>query len=244
MRIVYNSTDLSPLSYHIMTAARVGKDTKPTAGSSVYEAIRKRILEGYYAPLEYVRESTVAIELGVSRTPVREALRELVSEGWLEAIPHHGARVVEWTERDAKEVFDIRLLLEPMATARAAQHITQDKLALLEELAQRMEGMVDLVSADQNARNDIAALNFDFHRILIEASESQRLIQLLANLVPNSVIRRNFNQYEINHLRRSMQHHREILAAVRARNPEWAKAVMENHLLAARGLHIQFAKPE
>lgn len=214
--------------------------TKKTAVQEVYELIKNRILEGTYEAYSYVREAAVAKELDVSRTPVREALRELISEGWLEAIPHAGARVVAWTENDAREVFDIRLVLEPMAVAAAAKNMEDTTLAELRLLAEEMESLVDLVPSDEDARNKIASLNYEFHRRLIKSGKNQRLTLLLGNIVPNSVIRRNIGKYNIEHLRRSMQHHIEILQAVEAGNSAWAESVMRTHLLAARELHLHF----
>jgi len=107
-------------------------------------------------------------------------------------------------------------------------------------LAEEMESLVDLVPSDEDARNKIASLNYEFHRRLIKSGKNQRLTLLLGNIVPNSVIRRNIGKYNIEHLRRSMQHHIEILQAVEAGNSAWAESVMRTHLLAARELHLHF----
>lgn len=211
-----------------------------TAAAQVHEAIKQRILDGYYQSHDYVRETSIARELNVSRTPVREALRELVSEGWLEAIPHHGARVAAWTEKDAHEVFELRLVLEPMAVNQACQHIDHRQLTALDELATRMERLTEQVERHPQARNEIANLNHEFHRQLVQACHNQRLISVLDSVVRTSVIRRNFTNYNITHLLRSMHHHREILQALEANSPSWAENVMRSHLLAARDLHTRF----
>lgn len=211
-----------------------------TATAQVHEAIKQRILDGQYRAHDYVRETSIARELHVSRTPVREALRELVSEGWLEAIPHHGARVVEWTEKDAREVFELRLVLEPMAVGLACHRMDRLRLARLDNLATRMEHLTECITAQPDVRNEIATLNHDFHRELIQASDNQRLVAMLDSVVRTSVIRRNFGNYDVDNLRRSMHHHREILQAIEAKSPAWAENVMRSHLLAARALHVQF----
>ncbi|RAR58205.1 MULTISPECIES: GntR family transcriptional regulator [Halomonadaceae] len=211
-----------------------------TATTKVHDVIKQRILDGHYQAHEYVRETSVARELEVSRTPVREALRELVSEGWLEATPHHGSRVVAWTEKDAREVFELRLVLEPMAIRLACEHMNKQCLARLEAMASRMEDLTERVETDYDVRNEIALLNHDFHRELILAGGNQRLASLLDSVVRTSVIRRNFGNYKLANLRRSMRHHREILDAILAGSPTWAENVMRAHLLAARALHVQF----
>ncbi|MCE8015771.1 GntR family transcriptional regulator [Halomonas sp. MCCC 1A17488] len=211
-----------------------------TATAEVHNVVKQRILDGHYRAREYVREASVARELGVSRTPVREALRELVSEGWLEAIPHHGARVVAWTERDAREVFELRLVLEPMAVRLASERMERTRLVYLETLANRMEALVERIEREPEMRNEIARLNHEFHRELIAASDNQRLAAVLDGVVRTSVIRRNFGNYDLANLRRSMRHHREILEAIAAGSPTWAESVMRSHLLAAQALHVRF----
>jgi DNA-binding GntR family transcriptional regulator len=217
--------------------------TVKTAAAEVYDAIKQRILDAVYGPHEFVRETRVAQELNVSRTPVREALRELVSEGWLEAIPHQGSRVVAWTEKDAQEVFEIRLVLEPMAVSAASQHISQPRIEYLKALATQMEALTEEIDINPQARNGIATLNHEFHQELIAASDNQRLSSVLESVVRTSVIRRNFVNYDPNHLQRSMLHHREILAAVEAGNGAWAENCMRTHLLAARDLHVRRSGP-
>ncbi|MBY5923786.1 GntR family transcriptional regulator [Halomonas sp. DP4Y7-1] len=208
----------------------------PTATAQVHEAIKQRILDGTYRPLQFVREAAVARELAVSRTPVREALRELVSEGWLEAIPHQGARVSEWTADDAREVFELRLVLEPMAVGLAARRMDPATMTQLKDLATRMEALTEgpLGGAEHS---ELASLNHCFHRLLIQASGNQRLAQMLESVVRTSIIRRNFASYDREALHRSMQHHREMLTAIAANNAAWAENVMRAHLLAARELH-------
>ncbi|KAA0014760.1 GntR family transcriptional regulator [Billgrantia pellis] len=219
-----------------------------TATAEVHDEIKQRILDGRYQAHDYIRENRIARELEVSRTPVREALRELVSEGWLEAIPHHGARVAAWTEKDAREVFELRLVLEPMAVRLASKRMDAQRLDRLDELATRMEALTDQIEGRPGVRNEIAHLNHVFHRELILASDNQRLASVLDSVVRTSVIRRNFGNYDATHLRRSMRHHREILQAVAAGSPEWAESVMRAHLLAAQALHVRFtdapARPE
>lgn len=209
-----------------------------TATTRVHGVIKQRILNGHYQANEYLRETSVASELNVSRTPVREALRELVSEGWLEAIPHRGSRVVAWTAKDAREVFDLRLVLEPLAARLASEKMSKSCFNSLETLAAQMESLTEQVGTNPAAHTNIAALNHEFHRTLILASNNQRLASLLENVVRTSIIHRNFGNYDLANLRRSMRHHREILEAITAGSPEWAENVMRAHLLAAQALHV------
>ncbi|MGO2133576.1 MAG: GntR family transcriptional regulator [Halomonas sp.] len=213
-----------------------------TATACAYDAIKQRILEGTYQADEYVRELSIAKELEVSRTPVREALRELISEGWLEAIPHQGARVSSWSEQDAREIFEIRLHLEPLAIYKAASLIEASLLQSLQQLATRMEKLAE--QPDDSTRAEIALLNHEFHRELITASKSQRLVMVLDNIVRPSTVHRNFQHYRQTDLQRSMRHHREMLDAIEAGNASWAESVMRAHLLAGRDLHTHALTPK
>ncbi|MCW4152677.1 MULTISPECIES: GntR family transcriptional regulator [Halomonadaceae] len=212
-----------------------------TATTKVHEVIKQRILDGHYQAHEYIREANIARELDVSRTPVREALRELVSEGWLEMIPHHGSRVTAWTEKDAREVFELRLVLEPMAVRMASERMTRECLTKLEAMASHMEQLTEMADTTPSIRNEIASINHEFHRELIHASGNQRLGAVLESVVRTSVIRRNFSHYDLASLRRSMRHHREILEAIKVGSPLWAEQIMSAHLLAAKSLNGRFS---
>ncbi len=210
-----------------------------TAADRVYQIIRKRILDGQYPAGCYVRETAIGQELELSRTPIREALRRLVSDGWVEAIPHHGAQVVSWTQRDVEEVFELRVLLEPQVARRAASRIEPGELDELESLAGRMEALCR--DEGEGAIEEIAILNDDYHARLMAAAGSPRLQRLLETIVQVPVSRRSYHHYTREELSGSMHHHRELLRALAAGDGEWAASVMRAHLLAARAAQMRFA---
>jgi len=206
-----------------------------TAADRVYGIIKHRILDGHYPAGSYVREAAIGQELALSRTPIREALRRLVSDGWVEAIPHHGARVVAWTSRDVEEVFELRVLLEPQVVRRAASRIEPERLAALEALAGQMEALCDGAAAV----DEIAGLNNRFHAELVAAADSPRLQRLLETIVQVPVSRRSFHHYTAEELESSMRHHRELIRALAAGDGEWGASVMRTHILAARAAQIR-----
>ncbi|MFQ3789030.1 GntR family transcriptional regulator [Halomonas sp. A29] len=208
-----------------------------TAADRVYQIIKQRILNGRYPAGSYVREATIGQELELSRTPIREALRRLVSDGWVEAIPHHGARVVAWTQRDVEEVFELRVLLEPQVVRRAASRITPERLATLEALAERMDSLAE--RDDEVTIEEIAMLNNQYHAELVAAADSPRLQRLLETIVQIPVSRRSFHHYTAEELHGSMQHHRELIRALAAGDGEWAASVMRAHILAARAAQLR-----
>nr|WP_290827032.1 GntR family transcriptional regulator [Halomonas sp.] len=212
-----------------------------TAADRVYYIIKQRILNGGYAAGSYVRETAIGEELDYSRTPIREALRRLVSDGWVEAIPHHGARVVGWTQHDVEEVFELRVLLEPQVVRRAAKRIREAQLNLLTSFADQMEMLCE--QEDECAIDKIAVVNNQFHAELVTAADSPRLQRLLETIVQVPVSRRSFHHYTRDELLRSMQHHREIVRALQSQDGEWAAAIMRAHILAARAAQMRQKQP-
>ncbi|MBE1531972.1 GntR family transcriptional regulator [Actinomadura algeriensis] len=199
------------------------------AADVAYDAVRRMILSGDAAAGSRLGEAELAETLGLSRTPVREALQRLGSDGLVEVLPHRGARVVEWTAADLAEIFELRSLLEPYAAARAAR-IGQDESVIAGLTAQ-----CDAMEAAADARDlaELARLNSRFHAALIDASRNGRLPGMLASVVHAPLIVGTFRRYDPAELDRSMNHHRELVAAIAAGDPDWAEAVMRAHIRAA-----------
>ncbi len=201
-----------------------------TSADIAYARIREGVLAGRYAPGSPLREEQLAADLGVSRTPVREALRRLNAESLVEFVANHGARVASWSHADLQETFDLRALLEGHACSLAAERRSAAQLADLERLADEMSA----AHADAAGVAQLAALNRQFHGLIQEASGTRQLPRLVARIVDVPLVLRTFHQYSPAALARSLAHHHEITAALRARDGAWARAVMEAHIRAAR----------
>ncbi|GAA0941709.1 GntR family transcriptional regulator [Actinocorallia libanotica] len=199
------------------------------AADTAYETVRQMILDGSAAPGDRLGESELAETLGLSRTPVREALQRLAADGLVEVLPHRGARVVAWTDTDLTEIFELRTLLEPYAAARAAR-VGLDAAALtaLRDLCAATEE-----AADRKDMAEVARLNSRFHAALIDASGNSRLPGMLTSVMHAPLILGTFHRYDPATMARSMGHHREVVDAITARDPEWAASVMRSHLRAA-----------
>ncbi|MEU6040792.1 GntR family transcriptional regulator [Actinomadura sp. NPDC047616] len=201
----------------------------PRATDTAYEAVRQMILSGEAAAGSRLGEAELAESLGLSRTPVREALQRLGSDGLVEVLPHRGARVVQWTSADLEEIFELRSLLEPYAAARAArQRPDETVLADLRDLCAEMER----AAADGDLTR-VARLNSRFHAAVIEASGNRRLPAMLTSVMHAPLIIGTFRRYGADALARSMNHHRELVAAIAAGDPAWAESVMRSHIRAA-----------
>lgn len=201
------------------------------AAERAYDEIRSLIAGPQFAAGDRLREEELSNLLGVSRTPVREALRRLAAEGMVEFLPHRGAHVTSWTQSQVHEIFRLRVLLEGHAAASAAVRIDGDGLAELRTLAVEMADHAELSPPNLES---IAELNTRFHELLATNAGSDYLIGFLRNVVQIALVHRAFRQYSSRALARSVQHHIELVEAVEARDPEWAEAVMRSHILAAQ----------
>ena len=166
---------------------------------------------------------------------MREALQRLDADGLVELLPNRGARVVSWTPGDLVEIFELRGQLEPYGAARAARRgLSPEVLAELDGLCEQMEKS----AADRDFPR-LAELNSQLHGAVIAGSGNGRLADLVKTVIHVPIVTGTFARYDAVSLRRSMGHHRELVAALRARDPVWAEAVMCSHIRAAADFLIE-----
>lgn len=211
------------------------------AADKAYQTIRSNILSGKYPSRAHLKEEELAEEIGVSRTPVREALRRLNSEHLVRYVANQGASVARWSLDDVDQIFTLRTLLESHAAELAAGRITDERISELEELARGMDAIAN--SGDADGRERITPLNHEFHNIIVGAAKSEYLKRMLSWIIEIPIMLRTFTYYSDGDLRRSMDHHREIIAAFRARDGGWAQAVMRSHIHAARRVYFDAQSP-
>lgn len=210
------------------------------AGDRAYGTLRSGILDGRYPPGDRLGEFEIAAEIGLSRTPVREALRRLGAEGLVELLPNRGARVRTWTVEDLEQTYELRAVLEGLGARRAATRITADQLAELDRLAGEMVGCdPTLGHRPAGEFDDLAALNARFHAVIVAASGSDQLAATLAGLVRMPLVMRTYRRYTPAALARSHAHHHELVDALRAGDGVWAESVMRSHVLAARTVLLE-----
>ena len=202
------------------------------AAEKVYLTVRSRILNGSYSAAMRLTEQEIAKTNGVSRTPVREALRRLQAEGYVTATANHGAVVTEWTPDGVNDVFELRSLLEPYGAARAAERITAEGIEQLRELAERQHH--ESATRAPGFIERVGELNSSFHRLVQAFSGNTRLTKLMPMLVEAPLVLKTFAHYTPDELLRSAHHHLEIVSALEAHDPEWTAAVMRTHILAAQ----------
>lgn len=203
------------------------------AVDKAYQTVKQGILSSRYPGGARITEQEIAAASGVSRTPVREALRRLQAEGLVDFTPNFGAVVTAWDDSDMDEVFQLRSLLESHGARRAARLATPAQLAELRELAEAQ--LDESLGRAPGYLDRIGDLNSRFHHALHAAAASPRLGRALAALIEAPLVMKTFHKYTAEDLERSAQHHLELCAALEAGDSDWAASVMASHIHAARG---------
>lgn len=211
--------------------------TMSKSTDKAYAAIYKALTAGRLRPGERLAEERLAREIGVSRTPVREALRRLSAEGFIEFMPNQGGKVPLLSIADIIEIFDLRLILESHAAALAAHKIIPVQLTELGELCDGMEKAFALRRRDHIRA--ISTSNRRFHRIILDATRGERLTRILSQVIEIPLMVDTYNRFSAADMDRSMRHHRELTVALAAHDADWARSVMQVHIQAARNVYLE-----
>lgn len=200
-------------------------DDKYSLRGRVYSKVRENILNGAYEPGENLIEMRLASELNVSRTPVREAIRQLELEGLVESIPNKGVIVKGINEKDMKDIYKIRLLLEGLAARWAVKKISEESIKELEETYELME----FYTKKEDIEN-IEKLNTQFHQIIYEAASSNVLLHILKDFQVYIRLARHESLGVPGRMKKSLMEHKEILEAIKNRDEDLAEKYLTNHV--------------
>ena len=191
----------------------------------VFKTLRRAILTGELKPGERLMEIHLANRLGVSRTPIREAIRKLELEGLVTMIPRRGAEVADITEKNLKDVLEVRRALEGLAIELACQRITEEKKQDLREKLSQVETAVSTKDSSAIASADVA-----FHNTIVEASDNDRLIQLVSNLGEQMYRYRLEYLKDTGSRQRLLREHQEIFAGIRNGDKKAVSAAICQHI--------------
>jgi len=200
------------------------------ASDSAYRFIRGEILSGLLEPGASLREEALAAATGVSRTPVREALRRLEAEHLVQRSNGQRSFVASLSPDDIAEGFALRTMLEAHAAERAAARVTVADLALLTQHNQAIATAVSRAAVDTAA---FVEHNRAFHGVVVAAAGSERLAAMLATVVEQPIVLRTARQYDLEAVERSHAEHAELIVAFRRGDSTWARAVMTAHIRRA-----------
>ena len=191
----------------------------------VFNTLRQEILTGKLKPGERLMEIHLANKLGVSRTPIREAIRRLELDGLVIMIPHKGAQVAQISWKSLKDVLEVRRTLDVFAIELACERITDKELGILEKACEKFEEAVNTKDARKIAEADVA-----FHDIIVESTGNERLIQLVGNLSEQMY------RYRFEYIQDAAEHqtlvqeHREMYESIRTKDKEMAVGVVKKHI--------------
>jgi len=202
--------------------------TKPL-GEVVYVALREAIIKNQFKSGERLMETELADEMMVSRTPVREAVRKLQSEGYVVMLPRKGTYVSSLTIQDVNDVFEIRGALESMAAYHAAVRATDEEIALIRDFIETEAILWDSTDLARTIESDIR-----FHSMLYRASQNKKIENLINDLREQTQRLRSSTLSRPGRLRFALDEHRQILAAIEARNPEAARDASIAHIERSR----------
>ncbi|MCP2251577.1 DNA-binding transcriptional regulator, GntR family [Prauserella aidingensis] len=200
----------------------------------VARVLRSEIFSGELKPGEPLRERLLAEQLGVSRTPVREALFTLQSEGLIELTPNRGATVRTITSHDIMQVYTLREVLESYAAKEAATGRTEDDLEALEDAHAKLVRISPSGNASQQAIADLA-----FHTLVAEATGSRMLQTTMGHVLAFTVSFRSNYSYPAERSAIAVEQHRAVLDAIHARDAAGAERLMREHVESARLFAVQ-----
>ena len=191
----------------------------------VCETLRDAVRRGVLKPGERLMEIQLAEELGVSRTPVREAIRKLEMEGYVIMMPRRGTYIADLSIRDVNEVFEIRTSLESLASGLAAERITEEELEKLQRLLVEIGAHIKNGDMESIVRTDT-----EFHDLLYQASRNTRLVGIISNLREQLTRFRTTSMSFPGRLKATLEEHRKIVEAIAQGDEKAARKAAEHHM--------------
>ena len=204
------------------------------AADRAYATIRASILGGTFPPGARLKETELVESCGVSRTPVREALRRLAAEDFVVIQRNQGAQVKAWSPDDLDDLFSLRALLEGYAAERAAQRIAPDEIGRISDAIAEMDEVLVAEARQPDKVAEFLRLNRVVHETVWEASGSARLVSMLGHLVEQALMAHTAQRFSLERIAQSHHHHQELLRALEAHDGPWAESIMRSHIHAAR----------
>ena len=202
----------------------------------IVDIIRDRILKGEYKIGEKIKENQIATEFKVSRTPIREAFKQLENEGLIDYIPNRGCFAKGFTRQDIEDIYAVRRALEIMAVEWAVRRISDSQIEALKEQSELMEFYT---SRKDSAK--VLELNSAYHDIIYDAAGSRFMAQILRSYKEYIEQTRKVILYEQAYLEEILKEHKNILTAIIDRDAEGAKAAMAAHLeMSQRRAKLQY----
>lgn len=200
-------------------------DTYQPLREVVFEHIRQAIVGGVFSPGERLMEIQMAEDMGVSRTPVREAFRKLELEGYVVMVPRRGTYVADISIKDIKDVYEIRMALDILAAGLAAERISDEELETMERYLVLIGQYIEEGNMEKIVETDTA-----FHDVLYKASRNDRLFAIISNLREQITSLRKRSMDYPGRLASTLEEHKIIVDSISQRDVEKAQQAVRTHL--------------
>lgn len=207
-----------------------------SARQEAYEGIRNLIISGEIVAGDPMPEEMLAERLNTSRTPVRDALHQLETEGVVMRHPNRRAYLADVNPMTVVQIFEVRARLEPLAARLAASHVDP---GFVEDLQHLIDKMTAVSQPDTIDRRLYRQFNEVFHWRILQQSNSSAVATAVRQVARHRITSPTFQDWTVEELERSQNHHRELLDAFLVGDADWADAVMTTHLLAAKSIYTR-----
>jgi DNA-binding GntR family transcriptional regulator len=214
--------------------------TMAQAANRAYHVIRTRILGGEFPAGAHLREGHLAEEIGVSRTPVREALRRLAADGFVEFVPNHGAYVLGWTDDALSNLIDVRAELAAMAARLAAGRIDREELDHLSDINDKMADLAAGHGPDY--LTECAKLNLQFHAIIFRNAGNQAIEDFMRQTSNMPLVQRAHFGFGIDDWARATERYTDLISALTIGDGNWAGSIIKAHFLASKHAIVRARK--
>lgn len=199
----------------------------------VFETLRESIIQGRLKPGERLMEIQLAEEMGVSRTPVREAIRKLELEGFVVMVPRKGAYVATISVKDIVDIFEIRASLEALAAGLAAERATAEELEEMERAV-----LHNYEVSNSNSLDSVVERDTSFHDLIYKASRNQRLVGIVTHLKEQIQRFRTTSLAQPGRIKNAVHEHKSIIEAISDRNVELASNIAREHIETAEQIFL------
>lgn len=203
------------------------RSTTVHRSEAITQAVLDLIISGDFETGQWLRESEIANSLGVSRTPVRDALRELAGAGVVVIEQHRGARVKSYSPQNIEEIYRTRAMVESTVTAAAVPLLSEADVDHLKSLARQMRSEY----TESGTVAEVGRLNREFHAYIFAHSGDHPLAATAYHLLIPMIVTKVMHSYEDKRFHRSLDEHDDLIEAIERQDPEWAEAIMQAHIL-------------
>lgn len=206
-------------------------ESKPLR-EKIADKIRADIIKGVYADDERLVEPKLAKSLGISRTPIREALRQLETEGFIEIVPRKGAVVKSLTVKDIDDLYAVKASLEGLAARQATANLTEKDIDRLRKINDKFRNLA-YENPNLNIMDEYLKYNVDFHNIFITASKNKKILEILDGLAKNFQRFKTLLVSNPDRAKLAFEEHKEIIEAFATGNPDLAESRVRWHIQKA-----------